>query len=80
MSGSDEFVLSPPATILGPDPGQPRPSRVRSARPRNELAEFKILQPDSTLHALLLPEKCTGHDCMDQVTVIASYSIIINLI
>ena len=65
MNNNEEFIIAPPS-ILANTAG-PSNSRFRS-RGNKRLAEFKILQPDRTLHSFRLHLHALGSDCIDQVT------------
>lgn len=61
MANNDEFTLIPPSMVADAENSR---NFGRSGR---KLVEFRILQPDNTLHALQLPQRSTGNDCIDQV-------------
>ena len=65
MNNNDEFILAPPSMLA--NTAGPNSSRFRSRRNR-KLAEFKILQPDRTLHSIRLPSHALGSDVIDQVS------------
>lgn len=64
MANNDEFTLIPPSMVADADNSL---NLGRSCRSAGKLAEFRILQPDNTMHALQLPLRSTGNDCIDQV-------------
>ncbi len=63
LANDYEIIHSPPSIMVN--------SRIsKGPRPvlaHRTLAEFRILQPDNTLHAFQLPVKSTGQDCIDKV-------------
>ena len=64
MANSDEFTLIPPRMVQDSDNSM---NFGRSPRSAGKLVEFRVLQPDNTVHELQLPDSCTGNDCIDQV-------------
>ena len=62
---SDEFALVPPR--LAGDVEEAGNSGQAPGHGKKKMAEFRILLQDNTLHALQLPAKCTGSECMDEV-------------
>jgi hypothetical protein len=65
MSNNEMNLLIPPRMVA--DVVDNSMSLGRSSRSAGKLVEFRVLQPDNTVHALQLPVRCTGNDCVDQV-------------
>ncbi len=65
MANNEEITLNPPNILAYSE--QPRISNEGPGLAHKTLADFRILQPDNTLHAFQLPVKSTGQDCIDQV-------------
>ena len=64
---TDEFVLNPPSLSIMASSEQPWTCNEPSGVSRKNVEEYRVLLSDNTLHALYLPVKSTGKDCLDQV-------------
>jgi len=70
MNNNDEFILAPPSILT--NTAGPNSARWKS-RGNKSFAEFKIIQPDRTLHSFKLHKTALGNDCIDGVSAVHTY-------
>ena len=66
-SNNDEFILNPPRVVVGPQSASTSSGAIDFNNNKKKMTEYRILQPDNTLHAFQLSTDCTGQDVIDQV-------------